>query len=95
MMSSNRRGGALRNPDQLRTRLGSLFAVGRQDTSCQIKFQLMHINCLPLAWPMSPASAAKQTEPQQSLAGAFSFGDRNVCRYGADLTLSHVFICTA
>jgi hypothetical protein len=38
MVSSNRRGGALRHPDRSAPRLGSRFAVGNQDTACQIKF---------------------------------------------------------
>jgi len=37
-MSSNRRGGALRNPDRSAPRLGLRFAVVDQDTFCQIKF---------------------------------------------------------
>jgi hypothetical protein len=38
MVSSNRRGGALHHPNRSAPRLGSRFAVGNQDTACQIKF---------------------------------------------------------
>jgi hypothetical protein len=38
MVSSNRRGGALRNPDQLRAPPRLPIRLGDQDTICQIKF---------------------------------------------------------
>jgi hypothetical protein len=38
MVSSNRRGGALRNPDQLRAPPRLVIRRGDQDTICQIKF---------------------------------------------------------
>jgi hypothetical protein len=38
MVSSNRRGGALRNPDQLRAPPRLAIRLGDQDTNCQIKF---------------------------------------------------------
>jgi hypothetical protein len=38
MVSSNRRGGALRHPDRSAPRLGSRVAVGNQDTSVRLSF---------------------------------------------------------
>jgi hypothetical protein len=38
MVSSNRRGGALRHPDRSAPRLGLRFAVGNQDTDVRLSF---------------------------------------------------------
>ena len=38
IVSSNRRGGALRHPDRSASRLGLRFAVGNQDTDVRLSF---------------------------------------------------------